>query len=249
MTVSRSFDAAYWNALANDPSIRPFVGGDQPLDFAEAVANPANVFLQADHGGWFFHPLLPSAYEVHTMFLPEGRGRKHLTAAAHGFRFMFTQTDCLEILTKCPDDNGPARWASSFLGFRERFHRPEAWGAGVGVSYRAFSVDDWMARDAECLAEGRRFHAALEAAKLREGSELAVHPEDPAHDRAVGAAALMVRAGNAGKGVGLYNRWAMFAGYQTIELLSDTVIDVRDAIVELRPDGSLGAMVRGVSPG
>lgn len=248
--VRRSTDVEFFNRVANDPSVRPFLGGlggaddTSPLDLGPLISNPAVVALQTDHGGWIFHPILPGAYEVHTLFLPVGRGRRHRAAAAEGFRFMFTRTDCLEILTKCPDDNGPARWASAQLGFRERFHRPDAWAEGVGISYRAFTLDDWVARDPVCWGEGQNFHAELEAAKAAAGSARPVHADDPAHDRAVGAAALMIRAGQVGKGVGVYNRWAAFAGYQPVEALSATVLDVRDALVELRPDGSLGVLVR-----
>lgn len=246
--IHRSRDVAFFNAVANDPAVRPFMGGeDGPngLDLAPLIENPAVVTLRAAHGGWIYVPILAGAYELHTLFLPEGRGRPHLRAAVEGFRFMFVETDCLEILTKCPDDNGAARWASSHLGFRERFRRDDAWAPGVGVSYRAFSVDDWMARDAQCLTQGQAFHATLEAAKT--GSDSPLHAEDAAHDRAVGAAVLMARAGQTQKGVGLYNRWAAFAGYAQIEALSPTVIDIRDALVELRPDGSMGAIVRPVS--
>lgn len=242
--IHRSTDAAFFNAVANHESVRPFLGGEPgPLDLAPVVENPAVIALRAKHGGWIYSPLISGAYELHTLCLPEGRGRQQIAGAKEGFRWMFVETDCLEILTKCPDDNGPARWASSYCGFRERFHRPEAWGPGVGVSYRAFTVDDWMARDAECLVQGQAFHARLEAAKA--GSDSPAHPDDPAHDRAVGAALLMARAGHTHKGVGIYNRWAAFAGYAQIEALSPSVIDIRDALIELRPGGALGVMVRG----
>lgn len=244
--IHRSTDAAFFNAVANHETVRPFLGGEPgPLDLTAVVENPAVVALRAEHGGWIYSPLMSGAYELHTLCLPEGRGRQQIAGAKLGFRHMFAETDCLEILTKCPDDNGPARWASSYCGFRERFHRPDAWEAGVGVSYRAFTVDDWMARDVECLAQGQAFHAQLEAAKAAAGSDSTIHADDPAHDRAVGAALLMARAGQIHKGAGIYNRWAGFAGYAQIEVLSPTVLDIRDALIELRPAGALGVMVRG----
>lgn len=249
--IHRSTDVAFFNAVSNHPSVRPFLGGPggagdlSPLDIGPVLAIPGVVALQTDHGGWIFVPLLAGAYELHTMMLPEGRGRAHLNGLREAFRYMFTQTDCVEILTKCPDDNGAARWASSHLGFRERFRRENAWAMGVGISYRAFTVDDWTARDPACLEAGQEFHKMLERAKA--GTAAPLHDEDEAHDRQVGAAVLMARAGRMDKGVGLYNRWAAFAGYAPVEALSATVLDIVDAVVEIRPDGAMGAIVRPVS--
>ncbi len=236
--IRRTFDASFMNEVANHPDVRPWIGGEGPADLTAIIENPANVCLVAERngaqmGGWVFRPILPSSYEVHTLFLPQHRGAAFYAAAREGFRYMFAETDALEILTKCPDDNPGARMASSQLGFRERFHREDAWSHGVGISFRVFSVDDWFVRDPECLRQGRAFHEALEAAKAAADSTLAVHPEDATHDRAVGAAALMILAGQTGKGVGFYSRWAIFAGYATI--------DVRDALVEIR-DGRMGVL-------
>lgn len=252
--IRRTMDAAFLTEVANDPQVRPFLGGDGPLDIGQVARDPANVLLVATGrdgepvGGWVLHPILPAVYELHTMFLPAGRGKLFFAAAAEMFRFMFAETDALEIVTKCPDDNPGARMAASTVGFRERFRREGAWAPGVGVSYRVFSVDDWFIRDPECLAQGRAFHDALEAAKAGTGDPLLFnHTEDEAHDRAVGAAALMVRGGNTAKGVAFYNRWAALSGYAQVHAVSNAMIDVLEAIVWVRPDGFDVMLVRGVS--
>lgn len=235
--IYRTMNAAFLNEVANHEDVRPFLGGDGELDLGPMLANPANVALEVmGDGGWLLQPTLPGVYELHTLFMPHARGKGYFAAAREAIRWMFTNTDCLEITTKCPDDNPGARMAASVMGFRERFRRETAWppeAPAVGVSYRVFSIDDWYVRDKACLLEGRKFHAALEAAKIEAGSALPVHPEDEAHDRAVGAAALTVMAGQPAKAVGLYNRWASFAGYATIEAVGHNLIDVRDAIVEV----------------
>ena len=240
--IRRTMDAALLNEVANDPDVRPWLGGAPgPLDLTPIIENPANVALVAEHGGWLFQPVMPGCYEVHTLFRKAGRGRRFMAAAAQGFRYMFTETDALEILTKCPDDNLGARQASSALGFRERFRRESAWAPDVGISFRVFSVDDWFTRDAQCLEEGRTFHRMIEYAKGAARSALPIHLDDETHDRAVGAAILMAKAGQLSKGVGFYSRWAIFAGYATIEVVGPNAIDVRDAIVEIR-DGQLGVL-------
>jgi hypothetical protein len=240
--ITRTMDAALLTEIANHPEVRPFLGGEPgPLDLGPVVLNPAVYCLTDGVGAFVLAPLLPSSYELHTLFPPEGKGKRVRDAAIMMFEWMFTRTDCLEIVTKCPDDNGGARWLSSALGFRERFRRDDAWAPGVGVSYRVLSVDDWYTRSLRCREAGIEFHHMLEVAKAEAGSTLPVHAEDPAHDAAVGAACLMIKAGQVAKGAAFYSRWATFAGYATITALSDSLVDVRDAIVEVR-DGQLGVL-------
>ncbi len=231
--ISRTFDATFLNSVANHPDVRPFIGGEGELDLAPLIEDRANVALVTEHGGWLLQQLLPGVYELHTVFLSEGRGEFYFSAAREALRFMFTQTDCLEILTKCPDDNPGARMAAVKVGFRERFHRDGAWAENVGVSFQALSIHDWIRRDDEIPIVGHEFHEALGLAKIAHGSDLPTHADDEAHDRAVGASFLMARHGFMSKAIGVYNMWAIFAGYAQIHALSETIVDVQDGLVEL----------------
>lgn len=233
--IYRTMDPTFANEAANHPEVRPFLGGPEgPLDLTGLVLNPANYVLEVMGAGvWILQSTLDGVYDLHTLFLPEARGREYFVQAREALRWMFTRTDCLEVTTLCPDDNPGARMAASMMGFRERFRREGAWPTGAGVSYRVFSVDDWFVRDKACLLEGRRFHEALEVAKAQAGSTLPTHPDDDTHDRAVGAAALMVMEGQTSKGIGFYNRFAVQAGYAGIMALDLHTIDVRDAIVAI----------------
>lgn len=235
--IRRTMDGANLTRIANDPEVRPWIGGEGVMDLGPLLSDPANYGIEADHGGWLLHPILPGVYELHSLFLKEGRGKPFFAAAREMFRFMFAETDCLEIVTKCPDDNPAARMAAATVGFRERFRREDAWAPGVGISYQVFSVDDWVARDGECLAQGEAFHDALKAAQITAGSDRPFHPDDEAHDRAVGAATLMIRGGYTAKGVGFYNRFAKFAGYAEVQAVGPRTIDVVDAVVEVVPTG------------
>jgi hypothetical protein len=97
------------------------------------------------------------------------------------------------------------------------------------------SLEDWAHR-ADCYAEeGAKFHHELEEAKAECGSELDNHPDDYAHNCAVGVAIKMIKAGNLFKAVDFYNLWAKFAGYAPITVLNDNppVIDIVDAVVEV----------------
>lgn len=235
--LRRSFDVARFNELANHDAIRPWIGGKGVLDLAPMVMEPTNVCLLNEHGGFLCHRLDVGLYEVHSMMLPEGRGENTIECVREGFRYMFCATDCVEIITKCPDGNGAALGIARAAGFQEIFRRERAWDNGgleaVGISYQSISFARWRNRDLELTKWGKWFHDKLEAAKLEQGSELPIHDDDEAHDRAVGASVLMAMSGNPRKAVATYNRWAVFAGYAPIFLASEApvLIDVVDAVV------------------
>jgi hypothetical protein len=234
--LSRTQDASFLNEVANDDAVRPWLGGEGALDLAGTVGNPANVALVNSHGGFVFICHEATSYELHTLFRPEGRGAGVLPAAEEAFRWLFVNTDCLEILTKVPAGNRAADLLARRAGFVPIFTRDAAWPDGSAVTYFALTVDAWRARDSALAPAGHDFHTLIETAKAAAGSALPTHPDDEAHDRAAGAAVLMTLAGNPEKAVWLYNRWARFAGYQTIEIVSASpvVIDVRDALVTVR---------------
>jgi len=224
--------------VANHPEVRPHIGGAEPLEFGPLVSAPGIVPLATRRGGFVFVRLTPGRYELHTMFLPQGRGRHVLNAFRAASFHMFVRTDCTEIVTKAADSNRPAQLMAKLAGFRLLFRREGAWEDGSGLAHYALSMDEWLGREPRLKDEGEAFHDLLERTKIAAGSTLPVHPDDEVHDRAAGAAALIAKAGQAEKAVWFYNRWALFAGYQTIEIVSEQppVIDVRDAVVRAHPD-------------
>lgn len=237
--LRRTRDAAHVNRILNHPEVRPGLGGAGDLDAAGLLEQPSTVALFSDLGGFIATPLDADLYEIHTQFLPEGRDAALVQTTLQALRWLFTHTPAMQIVTKCPADNPGALGLARAIGGTVLFERNEAWprpdGSAGAVTYMGLGFDAWKRRDPEIASWGRRFHANLEAAKLAAGSDLATHPDDDAHDRAVGSAYLMMLAGNARKGVWTYNRWAALAGYQTIEILSEAplMIDVRDAVVGL----------------
>lgn len=236
--LRRTLSADFLNEVANDNAVRPFVGGTGYVDVGPVVTNPQNVALVNDHGGFIFTRDEATRFEVHTLFLPAGRGASALAAAEEAARFMFTATDCQEIITKVPASNVAADNLTRRMGFSALFSRAGVWADGSDVTFYSLTLDAWRASDPTLEAEGEAFHDRLSAAKFATGSELEEHAHDEAHERAVGAAMLMARAGNAAKAVWIYNRWARLAGYQTIEQVSlaPVLIDVRDAIVGVTGD-------------
>lgn len=237
-TLHRTMSADFLNEVANDEAVRPFVGGTGLVDVTSIVTNPQNIALVNDHGGFIFVRDEATRFELHTLLLPDGRGADVLPAFEEAARFIFTATDALEILTKIPASNRAADLMARRAGFVPIFTRSGVWPDGSDVVFFALSLDAWRAKDSTLWAEGEAFHDLLLAAKFGAGSELPVHGEDEAHERAVGAASLMARAGNAGKAVWMYNRWARFSGYATIEQvgIAPVLLDVRDAIVGVSGD-------------
>lgn len=229
--VHRTFDPSRLNAVANADGVREWLGGEGALDVAALIDNTANFALETTGGGFVLQQLEPGVYEVHSLFLPEHRANT-VEAMSDGLVYMFTRTDCRRIVTMVPDNNKPASALAMRGGFRKLFHRPGPLGP---ATYMALDLDDWAMREEWLEDYGEWFHEKLEDAKREVGSALPVHDHDPAHERAVGCAVMMMLAGNAAKGIDFYNGWARFAGYATIGAFSFTpaVVDVVDAVVEI----------------
>lgn len=214
----------------NDATVRPFIGpGPGILDIGPFLADPRNVALATEHGCFLCHWHSPGVYEAHTQFLPAGRGRHALEAAFSASRWMFTRTDCMELLTKVPHSNPRARWLAERIGFRAAFERNVE---GLGqTTFFHFLYQDWAAKAPGMQERGEWFHARLEALR---GSPPG-HEHDPAHDRYVGIAAETILAGQVAKGVVLYNRWARFAGYHpaTVVCESPLILDIGDGLIRV----------------
>lgn len=233
--IRRTLDPAFLNTIVNHPEVRPFMApGDGEIDLAPVISNPANFALVTEGGGFVLHCHEPGIYEVHSQFLPEHRGGHAVKAMREGFDYMFTRTDCTRVVTQVPDNNPAAKGFARLARFRPMFRREQ--GLLGPTEYMGLGIEEWAQDNHSLEADGEWFHAQLEDAKKANGSALPVHDHDPAHERAVGGAVRMIRAGNAAKGVGFYNRWARLAGYAPITLISarPPVIDVVDAVVSLR---------------
>ena len=231
--VRRTFAPDLFNEVANHPDVSRWLFADGEIDLTEIVENQANFALQADGGGFLVVKLQEAVYEVHSLFLPEARSGTR-QAMADGLAYVFCRTDCCRLLTKVPNANAAAAALASKGGFRPCFVRNDA---RLGeTSYLALDIDDWIQTNDDLIVAGRWFHEALEEAKTASRSTRQTHPDDPAHDRAVGAAIEMFRAGQIGKALGSYNRWAGFANYLPLTLVSTApiTIDVGDAVIELR---------------
>lgn len=232
MSIGRHFDAKAINKVVNDPSVAPWVllKGAGYLDLSDRVRDHRNMLLMlGDDGGCLFEQLgEPGIYEVHIQFLENVRGKVALEFVNSALFWMFTRTDCMEILTRVPQNNEPARMMVSLVHGIYEFVEGEF--NGHKLDHYALRYNDWLRTAPELESLGAQFHVMLDEEAIRLGVELHTHDPSSFHDRVVGATYSMILSGNVDKGIILYNRWARSAGYKTIGLVSrePLVIDAQD---------------------
>ena len=143
--IERTTDADRLNALVNDPSIRPHVGGDpeQPLDLTAAVNNHDNYWMLGNHGGFGFVWTAPRTYEVHTFILPEGRGHAAYALAMEARAFMASE-GATHLWTRVPVDAENVRRFTLAAGFLPAGQQT----LDLGVGPVTYDLYDWRP---ECL--------------------------------------------------------------------------------------------------
>jgi len=225
--IRRATDAEFLNRVLNHPEIRPWIADPSQgtLDMSAAVANPANVCLTGTHGVLFFFKYFDGYYEVHSQVLPEGRGEWAKEFAEQCVRFMFSATDCVEILTRVPQGHVAAAALTRAMGFRPQFVTPPECrflGAMVRCSIHALSLADWVLRAPGLAERGAEFHNWMNARIPGKA-----HGRDDDHNRMVGAALDMAMSGQVAKGVLWYNRYAFAARHKPVALINLDPVQIR----------------------
>jgi hypothetical protein len=234
----RTMDATAFNVIAGDPEVRPFLGYVDPLapiDLSSVTTNIDNFCILTPNadGGYILEKKAPGLYGAHTLALPSARGRPMLKLMREGFSYMFTATDATEIFTIVPDGADAAEKWSIVAGF-EPFCRREAWfpffGERVGTWIKTLDYAKWVLMETANKTLGESFHLNVEE---RLGGKQ--HAVDTVHDHWVGATFAGCIAGNPGKAVGLYNRYALMSGYLPATFLraNPITLDIGTAIVTL----------------
>lgn len=225
--IERAFNADGFNEILNDPFVRPDVAdmSEGVLDVSTIVANTNNVLLMGEHGGQLLIRLLPGVYEVHTATTKEGRGDWITAFAWQSAQYMFTRTDCYEVVTRVPHKHFGADNLVARLGMRLEFVRPKGcvWrGQRQPARIWSYRIQDWIALHPSGLCDiGKGFHDFLHSEANRLGIKDEPHPFDQDHNTYVGAVCEMIRNGQVYKGVNFYNRWALVARQPTIQLLQE----------------------------
>lgn len=232
--IQREFDAARLNAVVNHPAVHAWIAppGFGDLDLSEAVADRRNVLLMTEGGGVMFFQHEPGVYDAHTQFTPEVRGKVAFAATRAAVRYMFTNTDCMEVLTKVPAHNLAADALARRVGCIMEYERPDMWPTPDGLQamrYFALRYPDWIKVADGLIESAQAFRAGL----CEQGVTLG--PDDPVQLKRLGAAVEMMAGGQVGKAVQLYNRWARFADYPEIGVASTQpiVLDIHEALIQV----------------
>ena len=239
--IKRHFTAHSLNVVVNDPSIFPWVRGSltERLDLTPVVEDHNNVLLMGEYGGVLFTQNQPGVYEAHTQVLPAGRGEWCLKMVQEALEWMFTRTDCVDIITRVPKGNIPARALARSIHGKFEFRMENGWtlnGKVVPADIFSLQIQGWMATAPGLEEWGDKFHQRLTAEYEKHGKTGGPnHGHDPVHDRYVGAAYLMFRNGQPVKGMIFYNRWAKICGYTPITLTSvdPVVIDMQESLLAI----------------
>jgi len=202
--MKRSFNADFINSVLNHPDVMEGSELKGLTDVTDAIADVNNVLLTNNYGGFIYIKVDAMTYEVHTQFLPNGRGAKAYHAALESLRYMFVNTDCVRVISKAsPDNIGACQLAEKCLNLK-----------GYNGTYNYYSLEyrDWVERDKENKRVGHEFHSTI--------GDSTNHDEDDTHDYHVGAALSIALAGNALKAQQVYNYWAIASGYEQVTINS-----------------------------
>lgn len=243
-SIWRATSADHVNKILNDPEVRPWVAepGDTPIDVSAQVANSNNHLLCGRYGACMFFHIMPGIYEVHSQCLPAGRGQWMLAFSDEALKWMFTRTDCAEVVTRVPVGHAGARALTLANGFTKEFTRPQECsfrGKMCDLDVYRLSIHDWVEKSAWAERVGRTFHSQLHAEARRLGVKDMPHGDDPQHNRIVGVTAELARHEQVVKAVLFYCRWAFIARHAPIALVSQDppAVKMDIGILKILPHG------------
>ena len=223
--LSRQFHPHTINRIVNHPDVYPFVKGytQGRIDVGPAVADENNVLLMGEHGGVMFHQHQPALYEAHVNVLKAGRGAWTLAFGRAAIHWMFARSDCMEILTRCPQGNLAALAGAKRIGGKYWFTNPQGWVMDrdpVPAQIYRINIHDWLDTAPGLVERGQWFRRRLTEEFKRHGQEMPSWPTNDEYDRQIGGAVEMMLGGQAMKAQVFFNRFAEMAGWQPIAVVS-----------------------------
>jgi hypothetical protein len=227
LEMRRDYTPERVNAVINHPDVLPWMAPEPlpaALDFGPLIRDLANIVLFSDKGGAIFMQLDETCYELHTQFLSGVRGRPVVRFMHRALEYIFTHTNCMEVVTKVPIHNAGARALAQHFHFVLEGTRDSYWNAGnagvMDVEFYSYKWSDWLRHSPLLATQGAAFHSRLDNECARLGLAHESHAPEGWHDRVVGATLATAYAGLVDKAAILYNRWAKFAGYATVRVVS-----------------------------
>ena len=237
--VTRIFDPSIVNEVCNHPKVRPWLGGDLDVDIdvTTLMQSPNNIVLQHDGFYAIFVGLQPGVFEIHTQASAVTPPKNVIRSTNNVFRYMFTKTNCIEIITRIPDANIRARKLANVTNFSLEFRVKRGWQvSGVVEDCDVYSLPltRWISKAPGLIVAGEDFRSQVEEACAKDGIKRAQREDDINDNRFAGAAFEMLHGGQVGKAVLMYNRWAVMAGYMPIAPISLDPLIIHIGDVALR---------------
>lgn len=235
MKIERHRDARRLNQIVNDPAVYPMVNGahEGPIDLSGIVERDDVLLLVGEQGALVFTALSLGLWDCHSQCLPEGRGSWMLEFTQLALQWLFTRTDALELLTRCPEGNVAASALARRVGMRPDFPLPRGWvrdGKEIPATAYSMTVQDWIRTAPELEERGAWVRARLAHEMKRDRSR---ELDDPGYERHLGAAFEMIFGGQAEKGCVFFDRFAFLAGHDLLRVVEHDplTIDVGGALL------------------
>lgn len=225
------------NLFAQEEIFEPQkMDGSKPSDLesADLTGSFVALFEEADGpaGYILYVPRLPGVYEQHTAFLKPFRGNRAMDWIRLATRTMFIETDCIQIMTTCPQWLPETRILAKKMGAQELFSRQIGKRDGLTVSGDIFAQTHMQWAWANHLT----FQKVGELWHDEVFKTLEPHHEDDAVHNAFLGLALTMGAKQPQKAVGVYNAFAVLAGYEPGRLMwadcqGNSLVDIGPASV------------------
>jgi len=214
--INLAENAVLANEVANLPSVLPKVSWTgEVLDLQPLLEDDLCYIIENDnHGCYVLAQSDVDSYVVHTLFRPKTPPAVVMETAKVGMWISFVELDAMELTSSACETNPAAYRLMRKNGMTPLFDSPSKFEKGKKQRYCRLTIDEYIINSDVFGELGEGFHSLVE--------ETTDHEDDPIHDKYVGAAISMVRAGNIEKAVRVYNKWAALAAYAPLQYDEDS---------------------------
>lgn len=216
----RIFDPRVFYSVLKDPRILEAVDMNEPEEILQLVGRYDVYMLRDDvEGGFIFIPSGDSGwYAAHTLY-PIGTGLKQVAKKAKAaIDWMLINTDASTIYAYSKPDNSSAQALMQLAGMTPWMDLK----VPHTRHYYKKDLDSWAPACSTARSRGESFHNELDLISKEE-----LHEDDEIHDSYVGAALLMLEAGNTMKAVDFYNNWAVAVGYEPAVIVCSSPVTIK----------------------
>ena len=153
MRVSLDPTGELCNLIVNHPDVFPLLSeDDNPIDLRPLAQNPRARLLVGvpPLGTYVAARILDGVWEFHAGVLPEGRGAWNVEFSEAAIRYMFVETDAIELITRVPVTHLACLTLVKKFGFMPRWRGRDTvrWkGRETGYQVWSLTAMDWLPFD------------------------------------------------------------------------------------------------------